>query len=91
MDKILVELLDKNSRVILPDFGAFIIKQKDPKVVIFNEFLRYNDGLLIDYVASSQNIDKEAAKVISGKPVLSFNCVSPIHILAVLVQIVASI
>jgi hypothetical protein len=62
MDKYIIELLDTNTRVIIPDFGAFIIKQKEPRIIVFNEFLRYNDGLLIDYVAKSENIDKNAAK-----------------------------
>jgi hypothetical protein len=62
MDKYIIELLDTNTRVIIPDFGAFIIKQKEPRLIVFNEFLRYNDGLLIDYVTKSENIDKEAAK-----------------------------
>ncbi len=62
MDKYIIELLETNTRVIIPDFGAFIIKQKDPRLIVFNEFLRYNDGLLIDYVAKSENIDKDVAK-----------------------------
>ena len=62
MDKYIIELLDTNTRVIIPDFGAFIIKQKEPRLIVFNEFLRYNDGLLIEYVAKSENIDKEVAR-----------------------------
>jgi nucleoid DNA-binding protein len=62
MDKYIIELLDTNTRVIIPDFGAFIIKQKDPRLIVFNEFLRYNDGLLIEFVAKSENIDKVLAK-----------------------------
>jgi len=62
MDKYIIELLDTNTRVIIPDFGAFIIKQKEPRLIVFNEFLRYNDGLLIEFVAKSENIDKVIAK-----------------------------
>jgi nucleoid DNA-binding protein len=62
MDKYIIELLDTNTRVIIPDFGAFIIKQKDPRHIVFNEFLRYNDGLLIEFIAKSENIDKVLAK-----------------------------
>lgn len=62
MNKHIIQLLDSNNRVIIPDFGAFIIKQKNPKVVVFNEFLRYNDGLLIDFVAKEENTDRETAK-----------------------------
>ncbi|MBN2214692.1 MAG: SPOR domain-containing protein [Bacteroidales bacterium] len=62
MNKIINELLNTNARVIIPDFGAFIIKQKNPRQVVFNEFLRYNDGLLIDYISGSEGIEKSAAK-----------------------------
>ena len=63
MNKIINELLNTNARVIIPDFGAFIIKQKNPRLIVFNEFLRYNDGLLIDYISASEGIEKSAAKV----------------------------
>ena len=63
MNKIINDLLNTNARVIIPDFGAFIIKQKNPRLVVFNEFLRYNDGLLIDYISASESIEKSAAKV----------------------------
>src|SRR4030042_837214 len=55
-------LLNTNLRIIIPDFGAFIIRQKEPLVIVFNELLRYNDGLLIDYIARHENIDKDMAK-----------------------------
>jgi nucleoid DNA-binding protein len=62
MEKHILNLLNTNLRVIIPDFGAFIIRQKEPLVLVFNEFLRYNDGLLIDYIAKNENIDKDMAK-----------------------------
>ncbi len=62
MNKYIIQLLASNNRVIIPDFGAFIVKQKNPKIIVFNEFLRYNDGLLIDHLAKEENIDKELAK-----------------------------
>lgn len=62
MNSYITDLLSTNSRLIVPDFGAFIVKQKHPKVIVFNEFLRYNDGLLTDYVASKENIEKIVAK-----------------------------
>ena len=62
MNKIINELLNTNARVIIPDFGAFIIKQKNPRLVVFNEFLRYNDGFLIDYISASDKIEKSTAK-----------------------------
>mgnify|MGYP001302797503 CR=1 FL=1 len=63
MEKNIIALLNTNLRVIIPDFGAFIIRQKEPKIIVFNEFLRYNDGLLIDYIAKSEGIEKEIAQL----------------------------
>jgi len=62
MEENLIALLNSNLRVIIPDFGAFIIRQKQPRIVVFNEFLRYNDGLLIDYIARTEGIDREIAE-----------------------------
>lgn len=62
MDKYIAALLDNNLRVIIPDLGAFILKQKEPKVVVFNESLKYDDGLLIDYMMKCENIDREIAQ-----------------------------
>ena len=60
------ELLQKHSRVIIPNFGAFLIKDKakisvegNQNITIsFNDFLKFNDGILIDYIAQKQKIDK---------------------------------
>ncbi len=62
MDKYIAALLENNLRVIIPGLGAFILKQKDPKVVVFNESLKYDDGLLIDYMIKCENIDREIAQ-----------------------------
>lgn len=61
MDKIILDLLKENGRVIIPDFGALIVKQKSPFTVIFNEFLQYNDGALIGAVEKTENIDRDNA------------------------------
>ena len=56
-------LIDIHSRVIVPDLGAFMLKGDSSKAIYFNEFLRFNDGLLVDYIADKEQIDKiEAAK-----------------------------
>ncbi len=62
MDKYINKLLDANNRVIVPDFGAFIVKQLHPRTIVFNEFLRYNDGLLVDLLADEEKLDKETAR-----------------------------
>lgn len=62
MEKNIVALLEQNLRVIVPEFGAFIIRQKDPRMVIFNEFLRYDDGLLVDQIVKANRMEPEAAR-----------------------------
>ena len=63
MKDLIVKLLKENGRVIIPDFGAFIIKTKSPFIVIFNEFLQYNDGALIGAAEEKLKIERdEAAK-----------------------------
>lgn len=61
MDKIILKLLKENGRIIIPDFGAFIVKQKSPFKVIFNEFLQYNDGALINALSDKEKISQNEA------------------------------
>jgi cell division protein FtsN len=65
--KILRELIEKNTRVILPEFGAFLVKDDGTGVfkaqnVTFSPFLRFNDGMVEDFLSSSQKISKDRAK-----------------------------
>lgn len=62
MEKYILQILENNSRVIVPEFGAFIIKQKNPLIIVFNEFLQYNDGVLVDAVAKNEGTDRDSAK-----------------------------
>ncbi len=62
MEKYLLQILESNNRVIVPEFGAFIIKQKNPLTIIFNEFLQYNDGMLVDAISKKEGIDRDSAK-----------------------------
>ena len=60
-------LIDVHSRVIVPDLGAFMLKGDSTKTIYFNEFLRFNDGLLVDYIAEQEKIDKiEAIKKVKA-------------------------
>jgi nucleoid DNA-binding protein len=61
MDDIILDLLKTKGRIIVPDFGAFIIKSKSPFKVIFNEFLQYNDGALIGATAGGFNLERDDA------------------------------
>ena len=62
MEEHLLKILETNSRVIIPEFGAFIVKQKSPLTLVFNEFLQYNDGLLVDFISREEGIEREVAK-----------------------------
>lgn len=69
----LKELIEKNARVIIPEFGAFLVKDDGTGVfkaenISFSPFLRYNDGMLEDTLASSKSISKEE----SGKQIKQF-------------------
>ncbi len=61
MNKLMVELLSNNERVIVPGFGAFM-KKKDTGTIYFNEYLKFNDDLLINFIAEKENIDKANAE-----------------------------
>lgn len=61
------ELIEKNARVILPDFGAFLVKDDGtsvfkPENITFSPFLRYNDGMVEDALATKQKVSKDKAK-----------------------------
>lgn len=63
----LKELIEKNARVILPEFGAFLVKDDGSGVfkaqnVTFSPFLRYNDGMVEDALATKLKIGKDQAK-----------------------------
>lgn len=68
--KELTELIRQNTRIILPNFGAFLVKDGGekgfiPTNVSFSPFLRYNDGMIEVYVAKNRGISKEeASKVV---------------------------
>ncbi|MEO9572308.1 MAG: SPOR domain-containing protein [Polaribacter sp.] len=68
------DLLYRYDCVIIPDFGGFVTNRIGAKVnkythtfsaptkqVTFNSLLKHNDGLLANYIASSENISFEKA------------------------------
>jgi nucleoid DNA-binding protein len=63
MENYILQILESSTRVIVPEFGAFIVKQRNPLTVVFNEFLQYNDGVMVDVVAKSEGISREDAKL----------------------------
>jgi len=66
MEQYLLELIRENNRVILPDFGAFIVSRDAGTTVLFNNFLTFNDGLVINHLGDREGIDPiEASKRVS--------------------------
>lgn len=65
MEKYILNLLRENSRVIIPEFGAFIIRQQNPPEIAFNSFLTFNDGILTEYIGHIEGISfhEASAKV----------------------------
>ncbi|NPA37367.1 MAG: SPOR domain-containing protein [Chlorobi bacterium] len=57
MEQYILDLIRENSRVIIPNFGAFIVAHENGVTILFNNFLTFNDGLLIDYVKEKENVD----------------------------------
>ncbi len=63
----LSKLLFEHNRVIIPELGAFLLRGEENKSLYFNEFLRFNDGLLVSYVAEQEQIELiDAAKAIKS-------------------------
>ena len=82
--KDIIELLYNNDCVIVPGFGAFILKSKassikgnefipPAKYVSFNSMLKENDGLLVKYVSETRKISYKKALIILEDEVNSLN------------------
>lgn len=61
MDKILVELLKLRGAVILPNFGTLSIVDEETRELMFNEYLKFNDGKLIAHICENSNMDEQEA------------------------------
>jgi nucleoid DNA-binding protein len=61
MEQYLLELIQNNNRVIVPNFGAFIVSRDAGTTVLFNNFLSFNDGLLINHLSDREEIDTTEA------------------------------
>ncbi len=62
MENHILELLRTNRRVIIPGFGAFIVRQKEPWEVSFNELLTFDDGLLSGHIEKVEKTDRASAE-----------------------------
>ena len=79
------DLLYRYNCVIIPDFGGFVTNRISAKVnnasntfyppakqITFNSHLKVNDGLLVNYIASSENISFEKASNIVTMSVIKW-------------------
>lgn len=67
LSKYIKNLLKTQNRVIVPELGAFLQKDDALKTIYFNEFLKFNDELLINYISDQEHIDKtDAARIIKS-------------------------
>ncbi|HAM97904.1 MAG TPA: hypothetical protein DCQ26_04775 [Marinilabiliales bacterium] len=58
----LKELIDHNNRIIIPDFGAIMIQDTpEGKQITFNDFLKFNDGLLVNQIIKAEKTSKNQA------------------------------
>ncbi len=72
LDEYIKELIASNNRVIIPNFGAFLLratsKNKNKKDlaskvedIYFSPFLKFNDELLVNHIMKKKNLDQQAA------------------------------
>ena len=82
--KDIIELLYKNDCVIVPGFGAFVLKSKAASIkgnefvppvkhVSFNSMLKENDGLLVKHISEIRRISYKKALIVLEDEVLSLN------------------
>ncbi len=65
MNKYIIELLQVRTSLIIPDVGTFLVN-KATGTVKFNPLLRFNDNVLVNYIAEKEGVDaKEALNQIS--------------------------
>jgi nucleoid DNA-binding protein len=71
----IIEILENNNRLIIPEFGAFIVKQRNPLLITFNEFLQYNDGVLVETISRKENVQVDVAKARVDKFITEINTI----------------
>ncbi|MDG5799456.1 hypothetical protein QA597_03675 [Marinilabiliaceae bacterium ANBcel2] len=61
MEAYLLELIKENNRIIIPDFGAFIVSREKGQNILFNNFLTFNDRLLVKHICAVEGVDSDTA------------------------------
>ena len=63
ISKYIKDLIPNNSRIIIPDFGAFMIQDTPTgKLISFNDFLKFNDSVLLNRIITVEKVDAAKGK-----------------------------
>lgn len=62
MDKYLKLLLEIENTIIIPGLGALMVRNDSTKELMFNEYLKFNDGKLDKFIAENSTMDEQEAK-----------------------------
>ena len=62
MDKFIKLLLEKENTVILPGFGAIVVENENTGKLMFNEYLKFNDGKLDNIIVENSNMSLQEAQ-----------------------------
>lgn len=63
INKIIVQYLDANKRLVIPEFGAFI--RKDAGETVFVEFLKKDDQVFSGLIRKAYGVDESEARLIT--------------------------
>jgi hypothetical protein len=61
MDNFIFELLKENKSVILPEFGSLSYTDEAKGTVMFNPYIKFNDGKLEKFLCEKHGLDKQDA------------------------------
>lgn len=62
MDKFIKLLLETENTVILPKFGAIVVENETTGALMFNEYLKFNDGKLDNIIVENSTMDIQEAQ-----------------------------
>ena len=57
----IIDLLRKNGKIIVPRLGVLLNSGKLNEKVIFNEFIKFNDGILVKQIAQKERMMQNEA------------------------------
>lgn len=73
MDKYIKQLLSDDSRVIIPNFGCIQASRDESQLLIFNRYLNFDDGKLVNAIMADKDISEDDAKSLIASSVNDYN------------------